>query len=112
MPFRPTALDRKNIPGVIYPLTAAIRQIYGVRSDGAWPIGAFYTVNIDLDVWRSVGGIWYVPRDASQILSRSINEGVIAAFCDAIENGNVVVLPSGSSVTWEAVPNDAAAQLP
>lgn len=112
MPFRPTATHRRNIRGVIYPLTAAIERTYGVRSDGAWPLGVFYTVNIDSTVWRSVGGIWYVPYNAEEVYGRNINEDVIADFCNAIQDGRNVVLPSGRSITWEAIPNIEATQLP
>jgi hypothetical protein len=112
MPFRPTAPHRRNIRGVIYPLTAAIERTYGVRADGAWPLGAFYTVNVDSTVWRPVGGIWYVPHDAEKVFGRSINEDVIADFCKAIQDGRVVALPSGRSITWEAIPNVEASQLP
>lgn len=112
MPFRPTAQHRRNIRGVIYPLTAAIERTYGVRTDGAWPLGAFYTVNVDSRVWRPVGGIWYIPYDSEEVYGRSINEGVIGDFCNAIQHGRVIVLPSGKSITWESIPNVEAAQLP
>lgn len=112
MPFRPTAPHRRNIKGVIYPLTAAIERIYGVRADGAWPLGAFYTVNVDSKVWRPVGGVWYVPHDSEKVLGRSFNEDVVSDFCNAIQDGRAVTLPSGKCITWEAIPNVEAAQLP
>ena len=112
MPFRPSAPHRRNIRGVIYPLTAAIERTYGVRADGAWPLGAFYTVNVDSTVWRSVGGIWYIPHDPEGVSGRRIDEGVIAEFCNAIQDGRAVILPSGRSIAWESIPNFEAAQLP
>jgi hypothetical protein len=50
-------IHRRNIKGVIDPLTAAVARIYGIRSDGAYPIGAFYTVNFAVakDEGRVVG---------------------------------------------------------
>jgi hypothetical protein len=109
MPWRPAPPHRRNIRGVIYPLTAAIARIYGIRSDGAYPIGAFYTVNIDRSVWRPVGGIWYLPIEAEKIEGRSISEEAIERFCAAITSER---LPRGTGIDWEAIPDDEAAQLP
>jgi hypothetical protein len=47
MPFRPTPSHRRNIPGVIYALTEAIRRTFGCRAgDGAYPLGAFSVVTL------------------------------------------------------------------
>lgn len=109
MPWRPTPPHRRNIRGVIYPLTAAIARTYGVRADGAYPIGAFYTVNIDNTVWRPAGGIWYLPIDADKIESRNISEEAIERFCAAITSERS---PLGTGINWEAVPDSETAQLP
>lgn len=112
MPHRPTARFRKNIRGVIYPLTAAIAACYGIRGDGAYPIGAFYNVNIDSDVWESLGGIWYRPYDNKKITERNIKAEAIELFINGINHGNNTILPSGKMVTWEEIPHSEASQLP
>ena len=112
MPYRPTAAHRKNIRGVIYPLTAAIAQRFGVRGDGAYPIGAFYTVNIDSTVWRAAGGIWYTPINPDDIEERNIRDEDIDLFILGIAQGQHTQLRSGKIVTWEAIPDAAASQLP
>ncbi|MBL8442879.1 MAG: hypothetical protein JNK52_02415 [Zoogloeaceae bacterium] len=112
MPYRPTAIFRKNIRGVIYPLTAAVASIYGIRDDGAYPIGAFYTVNIDSDVWEHLGGIWYRPYDSTKITERNIKPEAINLFINGINHGNNTVLASGKMVTWEQIPRSEALQLP
>lgn len=111
MPYRPTASHRRT-QDVIYPLTAAVERTYGARRDGAYPIGAFYTVNISSQVWQSVGGIWYRPYNPDEICGRNISEDAVTQFCSAIANGRSVTLPSGKQVTWEVIPNAEAAQLP
>jgi len=112
MPFRPTAIHRKNINGVIYPLTAAVARTYGIRDDGAYPIGAFYTVNIKREVWRHAGGVWYCPIDAPRIENRSIREEDIELFQHGIATGAETTLRSGISVYWEEIPVEEASQLP
>lgn len=112
MPYRPTAPSRKNIRGVIYPLTASVAEIYGIRADGAYPIGAFYTVNIDNTVWEHVGGIWYRPYTTSNMEGRPIQEEDIEMFSYSIVNGSSLTLRSGKRVEWEAIPESEARQLP
>jgi len=112
MPFRPTSIHRKNIKGVIYPLTAAIARMYGIRNDGAYPIGAFYTVNIDRMVWRYTGGIWYQPTNPESIENRIIREEDIELFFNGIANGEDVQLRSGTIITWEEIPEEQASLLP
>ncbi|WP_299803219.1 hypothetical protein [uncultured Shewanella sp.] len=111
MPYRPTANHRKNVRGVIYPLTEAIRRLYGMRqSDGSYPLGAFYTINISNTVWRSVGGIWYIPQ--TDLDCRNPREEVVSAFINSIHSGESVELPSGKVITWEQIPNNESAALP
>lgn len=112
MPFRPTPPHRRNVSGVIYPLTAAIARMFGIRQDGAYPIGAFYTVNIDTGVWIPAGGIWYLPRHPSDIEGRSVREEDIDNFLAGIASGRCIVLRSGKAVSWESIPAAAALQLP
>lgn len=112
MPYRPTAQYRRNIKGVIYPLTAAVALTFGIRRDGGYPIGAFYTVNIDAGIWRPAGGIWYVPINPNKISSRNIREEAIFDFCGSISDGRNVILQSGSVITWEVIPDTEAIQLP
>lgn len=111
MPFRPTPEFRRNINGVVLPLTAAIARAYGIReSDGAYPLGAFYTDNIDSRVWRSAGGIWYQPVNAEKVAGRRISEERIEQFAEGIMSGRETALNNGSVVIWERIP-DAVAQL-
>lgn len=111
--YRPHSKHRKNIRGVIYPLTEAVQQVFGSRAqDGARPIGAFYPVRVDNKVWRSLGGIWYEPLDGQALLARSTHSDVIAAFAASIKNGSNVVLPSGITIGWEVIPQSEGSQLP
>lgn len=113
MPYRPTAEHRRNIRGVVLPLTAAIHRVFGSRAqDGARPIGAFYTDHVDDRVWVHVGGIWYRPVDEESVSERSVNEAVVRAFSESLGNGQRVDLPSGAVVEWEAIPAQLAQQLP
>jgi hypothetical protein len=112
MPFRPTAEHRKNVQGVIYPLTAAVAKLYGIRADGAYPIGAFYSVNIDLMVWQRVGGIWYKPFNEAKITNRNISEDIVDIFADGIRYGRNTILRSGKVITWEKIPSADATALP
>ncbi len=112
MPYRPTAEHRRNIKGVIYPLTAAVARRYGIRSDGAYPIGAFYTLNIDNRIWSNVGGIWYRPNDPQAVEARNVEEEDINLFLSAMETGEPTTLRSGKIVTWEPIPQAEASELP
>jgi hypothetical protein len=112
MPYRPTAVHRRNIRGVIYPLTASVAQIYGIREDGAYPIGAFYTVNIDSTVWEHISGIWYRPYTPIDVEGRSIREEDIKLFSNAVINGGPITLRSGKRIDWELIPETEAGQLP
>ncbi|SFG51916.1 hypothetical protein [Neptunomonas qingdaonensis] len=112
MPFRPTAEHRRNVKGVIYPLTAAVARRYGIRNDGAYPIGAFYTLHIDNRIWSCVGGIWFRPSDPLTIENRNVKEEDIVLFLRAIESGEPTQLRSGKAVTWEAIPQAEASELP
>ena len=70
MPYRPTPEHRRNVPGVVLPLTLAICNVYGIRAqDGARPIGAFYTEHVSRDRWVPLGGIWYQPVGEQEIFS-------------------------------------------
>lgn len=113
MPFRPMPNFRRNIRGVIYPLTEAIRRLYGSRpSDGAYPLGAFYPVNVSSSVWNSAGGIWYVPQSEADLNERNPREESVLAFMESISSGASVELPSGVLVTWEMMPASEASSLP
>ena len=105
MPYRPSPEHRRNINGVIYPLTAAVLQLYGSRpSDGALPIGAFYPVNVKRGVWERCDDIWYRPSSISAIEGRSFNQDLIPLFLAGIRGGATFLLPNGRSITWEAIP--------
>ena len=95
---------------MLYPLTAAIIATYGSRDDGAYPIGAFYTDNVSQTAWEHVSGIWYIP--ITDVLGRSIRQETIDAFRASIQTGAPVQLRSGTTVTWEAIPDALASQLP
>ena len=113
MPYRPSAPDRRNIKGVIYPFTAALLRVYGSRAqDAGRPIGAFYTKNVDRQLWEPVGGIWYRPLNEELILERAPDEAVVRAFARSIISGEPVTLPSGKVVQWEALLPSEASQLP
>ncbi len=104
---------RRNIRGVIYPLTEAVRRVYGCRStDGAYPLGAFYPVNVSSSVWNSVGGIWYIPESEIDLNERNPREESVLAFMQSIASGEPVELPSGVLVTWESIPASEASYLP
>ena len=108
MPYRPTKEHRNNINGIIYPLTAAIMRLYGSRNDGAYPIGAFYTINIDSKTWDHAGGIWYIPKNPQKIQNRKIDEDIISYFCISIDSHSQ---PTHGTVTWELIPHTEAEQL-
>ena len=113
MPLRPEPQHRRNIRGVIYPLTAAIRHVYGIRSsDGSYPLGAFYTVHIDSTTWQHAGGIWSSPIVPEEIENRNVNTETMGHFMDSIATGQHVQLPSGTIVTWERIPDTLVQQLP
>jgi len=113
MPFRPEPAFRRNITGVVLPLTAAIAQLYGIRSsDGAYPLGAFYTENIDSRVWRKVDDIWHQPLSPDRIHARRISEARIQQFARSIVTGEAISLRNGTTVTWEPLPESVAQQLP
>lgn len=113
MIYRPKPEHRKNIQGVAIPLTAAIHQVFGSRAqDGARPLGAFYTENIDARVWQHLGGIWYRPLNEEMVARRIVKAIALLAFARSILSGEAVVLPSGMVVGWEAVPLPEACQLP
>lgn len=103
---------RRNIRGVIYPLTEAIRRLYGRRPrDGAYPLGAFYPVNVSKSVWDSAGGIWYIPESEMDLDERNPREEIVLAFMRSITSGEPVELPSGVLVTWERIPASEASSL-
>lgn len=113
MPFRPKPEFRRNVNGVILPLTAAIARVYGIRkSDGAYPLGAFYTDKIDPRVWMPVGGIWYRPIDPEKVAGRRISEERIELFADGIISGREITLNNGTVISWERIPDDVSEQLP
>lgn len=113
MPYRPIASFRKNIKGVIYPLTEAVRRIYGHRSeDGAYPLGAFYPINVSSSAWHLVENIWYVPAERTDLDTRNPREETVVEFMQSISTGEPVELPSGITVTWERIPESEASYLP
>lgn len=113
MTFRPSPAHRKNIQGVLMPLTAAIHLIFGSRAqDNARPLGAFYPQNVSSKTWEHLGGIWYRAREEQKVLSRKINVERVQAFARSILTGEDVVLPSGSIVEWERIPVFEASKLP
>lgn len=106
------SIHRKNRTGVIYPLTASVAAIYGIRGDGAYPIGAFYTVNIDSKIWEHIGGIWYRPYNSEDIENRRVSEEDLELFSAAVLSGDTITLRSGKRVDWEPIPEAEASQLP
>lgn len=113
MTYRPRAEHRRNIQGVLIPLTAAIYDVFGSRAqDSGRPIGAFYPQNVSKEAWEHLGGIWYRPRDEQKVLNRKVNQQVRVAFALSILNGENVALPSGTLVFWEKIPDFDAIQLP
>jgi hypothetical protein len=113
MPYRPSPEHRRNVQGVLLPLTAAIYDVYGNRAqDLGRPIGAFYPKNVSSDTWDHLGGIWYRARDEQKVQARRINPSVRTAFARSILSGEQVALPSGTVVTWELIPEEEGVQLP
>lgn len=113
MPFRPSSQFRRNIKGVIYPLTESVRRVYGCRSeDGAYPIGAFYPINITNNSWRHSDGIWYIPVSEEDLNARNPREEIVLEFIQSIQSGVAVELPNGVLVTWEQIPSAQSQALP
>ena len=111
--YRPEPNFRRNIRGVIYPLTAAIHRVFGSRvQDQGRPIGAFYTINVDSRAWEYLGGIWYRAYNEEKVLQRAINQTTIETFARSIFTGENVQMESGIIVTWEAIATFEAQQLP
>lgn len=113
MTFRPIPPHRKNINGVIKPLTKAIEEVFGIREgDNGRPLGAFYTVNIINTKWEHLSGIWYRARNEEDIENRRPNRAVVEAFVASIQTGEEVILPSGRIVTWEEISDSEESELP
>lgn len=113
MIYRPHPAYRKNVQGVIIPLTAAIYVVFGSRAqDQGRPIGPFYPKNVSSATWEHIGGIWYRARDEQKIQGRQPNVAVVESFARSILSGQEVQLPSGTVVTWERIPIAEAAGLP
>lgn len=113
MPYRPEPRHRKNVRGVLLPLTAAIYTVYGNRAqDRGRPIGAFYPQHVSSTTWDYLGGIWYRARDEAKVQRRRVNLAVVDAFARSITTGEPVELPSGTIVTWERIPRVDANKLP
>lgn len=113
MLYRPESIHRRNISGVLLPLTAAIYLVFGNRAqDRGRPIGAFYPQNVSATTWEHLGGIWYRARNEQRVQDRRINQAVVQAFASSILTGEVVELHSGTRVTWERIPAHEANQLP
>lgn len=111
MPFRPEQHFRRR-RNVIYALTEAIRRIYGARSqDGAYPLGAFYTENINRTLWEHVGGICYRPTHELDLDGRSVDENTVIAFMSSIESGETIHIQEGEVVSWEPIPDPEASEL-
>ena len=112
MPFRPTQELRQDVHHVIYPLTAAIARIYGIRaSDGAYPLGAFY-MKLDDRVWQRADGIWYTPINSQKVSRRRISEDRIQQFVEGIIHGQEFHLADGTVVSWDRIPEPVAHSLP
>lgn len=113
MTYRPRPQHRKNIHGVLIPLTAAVYIVFGSRAqDKGRPIGAFYPTNVSARAWEKLGGIWYRAYDEQKVLNRKVNAEVVQAFVQSIRSGEDVVLPSGAVITWEMIPASEASKLP
>lgn len=113
MTYRPRPEHRRNIQGVLMPLTAAIHRLYGTRAqDNGRPIGAFYPQNVSTETWECLGGIWFRARDEEKVLQRKVNAEVVQAFVHSILTGEDVLLRSGTVVSWERIPDAEASRLP
>lgn len=111
--YRPHAIHRKNIQGVLLPLTAAIFKVFGSRAqDNGRPIGAFYPQNVSSETWEHLGGIWYRARDEQKVQNRKVNTETVKAFAHSIHTGEAVQLSSGKIITWEQIPVAEASKLP
>ena len=87
--------------------------MYGNRAqDGGRPIGAFYPIHVSTSDWQHLGGIWYRPHNEEAVLTRTMNESVVELFATSIITGASVVLPSGTVVDWERIPEAESRQLP
>jgi hypothetical protein len=113
MTYRPHPQHRRNVQGVLLPLTAAVLAVFGSRAqDNGRPIGAFYPQNVSSGTWEHLGGIWYRARDEQKVRNRKVNAAVVQAFSRSIRTGEDVELPSGSVITWERIPSAEASKLP
>lgn len=113
MIYRPRPEHRKNIQGVLLPLTAAIFAVFGSRAqDNGRPVGAFYPQNVSTGAWEHLGGIWYRAKDEQKVQNRKVNAVVVQAFARSIRTGEAVELPSGRVVTWERIPESEVSRLP
>ena len=113
MTYRPNPQHRKNVQGVLMPLTAAIYLVFGSRAqDNGRPIGAFYPQNVSTEAWEHLGGIWYRARDEQKVLDRRVNVEVVQAFARSIRTGVDVVLRNGNVIAWEEIPGSEASKLP
>ena len=113
MLYRPEPVHRRNVNGVLLPLTAAIYLVFGNRAqDRGRPIGAFYPQHVSAATWEHLGGIWYSAKDEQKVQARRINQAVVQAFAASILSGQPVLLASGTLVTWERIPTSDSAQLP
>lgn len=111
--FRPIPIHRKNVRGVLMPLTAAIFRVFGNRAqDNGRPIGAFYPSNISASTWDRIGGIWYKAKDENKVRDRAVNLDTVEIFARCILSGQSCLLPNGMRITWERIPSDQAIQLP
>lgn len=111
--YRPVAEHRRNVQGVLMPLTAAIHEVFGNRAqDEGRPIGAFYPRNVSSAAWDHLGGIWYRASDEQKVKARRVNASVVKSFAESILTGQEVVLPNGTVVGWERIPEAEAAGLP
>ena len=111
MPFRPEPCFRRK-QSVIYPLTEAIRRLYGPRpEDGAYPLGAFYTENISNSLWEHMGGISYRPTSDLDLDGRPVQEETVDAFMHSIQSGEPVQIADGIRVNWQPIPNHEATEL-
>jgi len=113
MTYRPSPEHRKNVQGVLMPLTAAIYRVFGSRAqDNGRPIGAFYPHHVSTKAWEHLGGIWYCARDEQQVLNRRVNPELVQAFARSIRTGEDVMLRNGKTISWEKIPVSEALALP